>query len=96
MLLGIPIAVLSNDYQIRALFGKAKTYSLLVADVLRIHLLKGYLTDEKHSPRRTLQLPYGQGPLVILGGWVFLTSEVPLYAQKGLLVMLKGKKEKEK
>ena len=29
--------------------------------------------------RRTLQQPYASGPMVILWGWVFLMSEVPLY-----------------
>ena len=29
-------------------------------------------------PGRTLQWPYAWGPMVILGGWVFLMSEVPL------------------
>jgi hypothetical protein len=29
-------------------------------------------------PRRTLQEPYAQEPMVILWGWMFLMSEVPL------------------
>ena len=29
-------------------------------------------------PRRTLKRPYAQGPMVVLGGWVFLVSQVPL------------------
>ena len=33
-------------------------------------------------PRRTLQWPYASGPMVILGGWVFLMSEVSLYTLK--------------
>ena len=40
--------------------------------------LQGYLAPEKQPPRRTLQKPYAYGPMVILGGWVFLMSEVPL------------------
>ena len=38
----------------------------------------GYLAHKKHPPRRTLQKPYAQGPMVILWGWVFLMSEEPL------------------
>ena len=30
--------------------------------------LQGYIAREKHPPRRTLQLDYTQGPVVVLGG----------------------------
>ena len=40
---------------------------------------QGYLAHQKTPRRRTLQQPYAQGPMVILAGWVFLMSEVPLY-----------------
>ena len=30
-------------------------------------------------PRRTLQYPPAWGPVVVLGGWVLLMSELPLY-----------------
>ena len=38
-------------------------------------------TPEKRPPPRTLQKPYAQGPMVVLGGLSFLMSEVPLYAE---------------
>ena len=40
--------------------------------------VQGYLAHVKHPLRRTLQQPYAQGPMVILGWWVSLMSEVPL------------------
>ena len=39
--------------------------------------MKEYLAHKKHLSRRTLKQPYAQGPLMILGWWVFLMSEVP-------------------
>ena len=44
--------------------------------------LQGYLAHKKQHPPRTPQKPSAQGPMVILWGWVFLMSEVPLYAQE--------------
>ena len=41
-------------------------------------VVQGYLAHKKQPPRRTLQYPYAQGPMVVLEGWVFLVSEVPL------------------
>jgi hypothetical protein len=40
--------------------------------------LQGHLAHKKTFPRRTLPQSYAQGPVVILGGWVLLMSEVPL------------------
>ena len=40
---------------------------------------KGYLAHKKRPPRRTLQYDHPQGPMVTLGGGLFLMSEVPLY-----------------
>ena len=40
--------------------------------------LQGYRAHKKHLPRRTPQYPYAQGPMVILWGWVFIMSELPL------------------
>ena len=37
-----------------------------------------YLSHKEIPPRRTLQWPCAWGPMVILGGWVFLMREVPL------------------
>ena len=42
----------------------------------------GYIAHKKHPSRRTLQHPYAEGPMVILWGWVFLMSEVPLYVRE--------------
>jgi hypothetical protein len=44
--------------------------------------LQGYLAQKTPPPRRTLQQPYGWGPTVVLGGWVFLMGEVPLYTPR--------------
>ena len=44
-------------------------------------VLQGYLAHETPPPRRTLQNPDAQGPMVILGGWGFLMREVPLYSE---------------
>jgi hypothetical protein len=41
--------------------------------------LHGYLAHENPPFRKTSQQPYAQGPVVILGGWVLLMSEVPPY-----------------
>ena len=41
--------------------------------------MQGYLAQKKPPPRRTLQWPYAQGPMVVLGGWVFLVSELTRY-----------------
>ena len=40
--------------------------------------LQGYLSHKNPPPRRTLQWPDAKGPIVVLGGWVFLISERPL------------------
>ena len=40
--------------------------------------LQGYLAHKKHPPPRTLQWDYTYGPMVILGGVLFLMSEVLL------------------
>ena len=42
-------------------------------------MIQGYLAHKKHPPRRTLQERYASKPMMTLWGWVFLTSEVPLY-----------------
>ena len=42
----------------------------------------GYLAQKKQHPRRTLQQEYASGPIMVLGGWLFLMSEVPLYRQR--------------
>ena len=41
--------------------------------------IQGYLAHKKPHPPRTLQSAYISGPLVVLGGGLFLMSEVPLY-----------------
>ena len=46
--------------------------------------IQGHLAHEKQPPRRTLQEDQAQGPMVILGGWVFRMSEVPLYVPFGI------------
>ena len=45
--------------------------------------LQGYLAHNNPPPLKTPQWPYAEGPVVILGGWVFLRSEVPLLGRKG-------------
>ena len=40
--------------------------------------LQGYLAHETPPSCRTLQQPYAEGPMVILGGVAFLVGEVPL------------------
>ena len=40
--------------------------------------VQGYLAHKKTQPSRTLLWDYAWGPLVALGGWRFLISEVPL------------------
>ena len=42
-------------------------------------VLQGYVAQKNPPPLRTLQYPYAWGPMVILGGWVFLVREIPLY-----------------
>ena len=46
--------------------------------------VQGYLAYKNPPPRRTLQEPFAYGPMVILGGWVFLMSEVALYTRRGI------------
>jgi len=41
--------------------------------------LQGYLAQKKLPPPITLQQACAQDPTVVLGGWQFLMSEVPLY-----------------
>ena len=41
-------------------------------------LVQGYLAHKKPYPPRTLQQAYAWGPMVFLGGLLFLMSEVPL------------------
>ena len=41
----------------------------------RVDGVQGNLTHDKQQPHRTLQQPYAQGPMVILGWWVFFMSE---------------------
>ena len=41
--------------------------------------MQGYLAHMKQCPHRTLQYPFAEGPMEILGGRVFLMSEVPMY-----------------
>ena len=38
--------------------------------------VQGYFAHKNPPPRRTPQKPYAWGPMVLLGGWVFLMSEV--------------------
>ena len=40
---------------------------------------QGHLAHKKEPPPRTLQYDYAQGPMVVLGGGLFLMSEVPLH-----------------
>ena len=42
--------------------------------------VQGYLANKKQPPSRTLQKDYAYGPMVVLGGRLFLMSEVSLYA----------------
>ena len=51
----------------------------MAASVSLLCPIQGYLDNKKQPPRRTLRKPYAQEPMVILGGWVFLMREVPLY-----------------
>ena len=41
-------------------------------------LLQGYLAHTKHPPPRILRQDFTYGPMVILGGGLFLMSEAPL------------------
>ena len=50
--------------------------------------VQGYLAHKKPPPRRTLQYAYAYGLLVVLGGWRFLMSEIPLYRPASLRVAL--------
>ena len=43
-----------------------------------------YLAHKKQPPPRDPTVALCQGPMVFLGGWVFLMSEVPLYAGRPL------------
>ena len=38
----------------------------------------GHLAHKKQRLPRPLQLKYAKGPVVVLGGWAFRMSEVPL------------------
>jgi len=40
--------------------------------------VQGYLAHEKQHPPRALQLDYAYGPMAVLGGGLFLISEVDL------------------
>ena len=51
--------------------------------------IQGYLAHKKLLPPGTIQQDYAQGPTVVLGGGVFLMSEVPLYVG-AVLVALKA------
>ena len=42
--------------------------------------VQGYLAHKKLPPPRTLPQAYAQGPRVVLGGGLFLMSEVALYS----------------
>jgi len=44
-------------------------------------LSQGYLAYKKTPPPRTLQYASSWGPMAILGGWAFLTREVPLHGK---------------
>ena len=37
--------------------------------------IQAYLAHKKHPPPRTLQQHYSKGPMVVLGGWLFLLGE---------------------
>ena len=52
---------------------------LFQGELAPLNRLQGYLAHKKQPPPRTLQEDNVEGPLVVLGGWVFLMSEVPLY-----------------
>ena len=41
--------------------------------------LQGYLAHHQLPPLRTLRYDYAEGPMVVLGGALFLMSEVSLY-----------------
>jgi hypothetical protein len=51
-----------------------------IGSVLQIEnaLVQECLAHKNPTPPWNLQKPYAQGPTAILGGWVFLMSEVPL------------------
>ena len=40
--------------------------------------IQGYLAHKKLRPPRNLQYDYAWGPMVVLGGGLFIMSEVPL------------------
>ena len=40
--------------------------------------IQGYLADKKRRPPRTLQQDFSWGPMVALGGGLFLMNQVPL------------------
>ena len=42
------------------------------------HTLQGYLAHKKLRPPRTLQQDYALGPMVVLGGGLFLMREVTM------------------
>ena len=67
---------MTNLIQMRRIFGGPSVYHKYLPGSQRV---QGYLVHETPPPRRTLQWPYAQGPVVVLGRWVFLMSEVPLY-----------------
>ena len=50
---------------------------------IRSKELQGYLTYKNPPPPRTLPQAYASGFRGVLGGWVFLMSEVPLYPHSG-------------
>ena len=73
---GTPVAGLGSHRRVGV------TRSGRVAGFMRsspLNTLRGYLAHKKHPPRRTLQERYATKPMMTLWGWVFLTSEVPLY-----------------
>ena len=56
-----------------------KMVAVFEKQVAALHLtLQGYLAHKKHPPRRPLQYSCAWGSRVILAGWVFRMSEVPL------------------
>jgi hypothetical protein len=51
-----------------------------VCPTVGAYRLQGYLAHKKVPPLMTLRKDYAWGPVMVLGRWCLLMSEVPLYA----------------
>ena len=50
----------------------------LAARAPMFQVVQWHLVHKKHHPGRTQQWPCALGPMVVLGGWLFLMNESPV------------------